>query len=326
MTGPISGIQVEPGDQFEEVVDNQPTGLAGTIGVRVIDNAGATVDPRRTSGITEQVAGSGIYVVVLTGPAAPGQYSIIWDTDPGGVLTPENTTIHSLTVIPSGVAAIASSTICELWFDPDDLTCDGGAAYATVACELLYALSGYRFPGLCQSTVRPCVPWWCGCDEPGCTACQAPWNTARLFQPLVSVEEVVIDGSVLDASTYRVYDHTYLQRIDGQGWPYQNLAVAPGLPGSWEVTFTHGAAPPALGVLAAQAFACYLASIGINGEDCTLPAHVQSLNRQGINQVFDPRVTVGLELQPVSLFLGGYGSWATDVWSPDLPPYPSEVL
>jgi hypothetical protein len=77
-------IAVTPSAEFEAVAQFE-TGLVGTIGVRLRDNEGNDALARTTAGITEDLAGSGIYVVTLTAPADEGQYTIVWDD--GG--TPE---------------------------------------------------------------------------------------------------------------------------------------------------------------------------------------------------------------------------------------------
>lgn len=71
-------MNVQPSTSFEAVA-KFPTGLTGTLGVRIIDNAGATTLSRFTAGITEYPAGSGIYQVTLTSPGTAGQYSLAWD-------------------------------------------------------------------------------------------------------------------------------------------------------------------------------------------------------------------------------------------------------
>ena len=64
-------ITVQPSTSFEAVAQFD-TGLTGTLGVRITDNAGATTLARTTAGITEYPAGSGIYAVTLTSPGAGG--------------------------------------------------------------------------------------------------------------------------------------------------------------------------------------------------------------------------------------------------------------
>jgi hypothetical protein len=324
---PLSGTEAAPGEQFEEVAGNQPSGLAGVIGVRIVDNTGTTVDPRRTAGITEQPAGSGIYVVVLTAPVMTGQYSIIWDTDPLGNLTPANSTIHSLTVVALAVAPTADSILCGLWIDPASLECEGivapldAAEFVQEASEFLYVASGYQYPGICTSTVRPCTPDY-GCLSDGCWSCGPPYNVVKLFEPVVEVQTVTVNGEALTASEYRLYDRRYLQKLVG-GWPWQNLILPPGEVGTWSVTFTHGAAPPLAGVIAAQDLACRISAGGV---DCTLPPHVVSLARQGVNQVFDAAQSGVLSIPSVSSFLQAFGYGEARVWSPDLPPNPAEVI
>ena len=85
-----------PGATFEAGAQGFPTGLIGTIGVRVLDTpAGTTVIARTTAGIAEQPAGSGYYTVSLTAPVTAGTYSVVWDT---GSVTPDTTAMDELIV------------------------------------------------------------------------------------------------------------------------------------------------------------------------------------------------------------------------------------
>ena len=71
---------VAPGVAFEATTYGFPTGLVGTIGVRIMDGQGATVTARTTAGIIEAPAGSGIYTATsLIAPNTAGQYQIVWD-------------------------------------------------------------------------------------------------------------------------------------------------------------------------------------------------------------------------------------------------------
>lgn len=69
-----------PGATFEASIDNAPPGLVGQIGVRVISGEGLDAVARRTTGIVETPAGSGVYVATLTAPAVADSYLIVWDT------------------------------------------------------------------------------------------------------------------------------------------------------------------------------------------------------------------------------------------------------
>lgn len=73
---------VRPGETFNASTTPIESGLVGTIGVRITDGETppTTVVARTTSGISEQVPGSGIYSVTLTAPTSAGQYLIVWDT------------------------------------------------------------------------------------------------------------------------------------------------------------------------------------------------------------------------------------------------------
>lgn len=78
-----------PSVSFETSASGFATGLVGTLGVRVMDGLGATTISRRTTGIVESPAGSGIYTATLTAPSAQGQYVVVWDT---GGASPEYAT------------------------------------------------------------------------------------------------------------------------------------------------------------------------------------------------------------------------------------------
>lgn len=91
-------IYAGPGQSFEATAQGFASGLAGTIGVRILDNVGGTTTPRVTAGIIESPASSGAYAVTLTAPITAGQYSIFWDT---GVVSPTTTASEDLTVTSS---------------------------------------------------------------------------------------------------------------------------------------------------------------------------------------------------------------------------------
>lgn len=56
------------------------TGITGTIGVRVVDNAANTTAYGRNTGIvSEYPAGSGVYQATIPAFANPGAYTIVWD-------------------------------------------------------------------------------------------------------------------------------------------------------------------------------------------------------------------------------------------------------
>ena len=107
-------IYATPGSTIEAVTQFA-TGLAGTAGIRVRDNAGNDAVAHTTSGIVEDIAGSGIYRKTLTAPTASGQYTIVWDNG-SGVYTIEELVVSYSTASPVveahayvGVAAFKES-------------------------------------------------------------------------------------------------------------------------------------------------------------------------------------------------------------------------
>jgi hypothetical protein len=79
-------MNVAPGATYEAVIDWGATGA--TLGLRVIDNNGATTVARLATSITEYPAGSGVYSRTgNTAPAVAGQYTLVWDDDGGTAAT-----------------------------------------------------------------------------------------------------------------------------------------------------------------------------------------------------------------------------------------------
>lgn len=101
-------IYARPSETFEARCEGFPTGLAGAIGVRLLDNTGSTSIARTTTGISESPASSGSYVVTLTAPADAGQYSVFWDT---GTVSPTTTAAEDLTVTATAVVPLASDNL-----------------------------------------------------------------------------------------------------------------------------------------------------------------------------------------------------------------------
>lgn len=209
-----------------------------------------------------------------------------------------------------------------------------------VASDLLYELSGQRFPGECETTVRPMgkagalegpsrravlgsssgdsgysVLWGaCSCSyhEDGRFG-GAGWGPDELTlgaYPINSITTVKVDGATVPSSKYAVYDRRWLNRIDGISWPCsQDLAKADTELNTFSVKFKHGASPPYAGVLAAKRLACEIA-MACAGADCGLPERVTTVARQGITMtVLDPQDFLDhgrTGLYEVDLFLKTY--------------------
>lgn len=223
------------------------------------------------------------------------------------------------------------ATVADVWdcCPTEDVTASGAAVYEDVlvaATELLYALSGGRFNGGCEVTLRPCtqgcscwfpsgwgygvagIGWdgwawgWNGqvCDHCGCGSLEQ----VELVGPIRVVSEVKVDGVILDPAAYRVDEYRWLVRLDGGAWPAcQNLALDDTEVGTWSVTYTYGVDVPMLGRMAAAQLACNLFSACGGGGDCALPPGVTRYTRQG--------VTVERSAFLAFAYDAATGAWAT---------------
>lgn len=201
-------------------------------------------------------------------------------------------------------------------------TCDVSAKSPTAtgyaaqsATEIVWAMSGRQY-GLCEVTLRPCRRscyddgWWgifgqpwttsyygagysyggfgpgywfdlsCGSCAGGCSCSEVP--EVVLPAPVSSIVRVKMDGTPMATGSYRVDDNRLLVRTDGQRWPRcNNMTLDDSQPGTWSVTALFGQDVPVSGQLAVGEMACEILR-AMDGEDCRLPAGVQSLVRQGV--------------------------------------------
>lgn len=220
-------------------------------------------------------------------------------------------------------------TVCEPWVTDDDLIGDEGCAGRldavdpvlvsrglAIAQEVLYRLSGERYPGLCSEVVRPCGQmaagarlrfasyggslgdwrWrrgWgrCGHTADACGSSTLP-RVALGRVPVVSVDAVWIDGDLIDPSSYAVEDGRYLVRIGDEGWPCCQRLDLDYLSDdhTFAVDFTYGRAPDDAAVGALMTYAPEVILALCPGDtDCRLPARVQTITRQGVTAtVIDP--------------------------------------
>lgn len=201
--------------------------------------------------------------------------------------------------------------VCSAWADDADLcsNCDDYDAVVVTdenylaASNLLYQLTGSRWPGSCQDTVRPCqrrsdTSWrpirggamgglaygLCGCG------CQCGAIDLGAY-PVTGIDTVKVDATTLDSTLYQVHDFRWLVRRDNPdgtnpGWPTsQDLTADPDIDDdTFEVTFTYGTAPPAGGAQAAAELACELALAcqPENASQCRLPPGLQTMAREGV--------------------------------------------
>ena len=223
------------------------------------------------------------------------------------------------------MAAPETST-CEPWATIADVPspCDDYAFDTALledalqmASDVLFGFTGRQWPGQCSATIRPCghrTDEWCGCLRSDTCSCSR-LSELQLPGTVVTVDEVKIDGDVLDAARYRVDDYRYLvflpesNTAELQGWPCcQRLDYADTEEDTWSVTYTYGQDPPVGGIRSAASLACQLA-LGWQPEtvdQCRLPQRVTSYARQG--------VTLAV-LDPLTLFADGLtGLSDVDLW------------
>lgn len=209
--------------------------------------------------------------------------------------------------------------------------------FERMAIDFLWNWTGQRY-GTCQVAYRPCRElcppgsrsqvfpalvggqWYniaCGACGDSCGCTYTP--TLRLPDVVLSVDEVLIDGAVLDPSNYRLDANRFLRRLDGNLWPIcQDLREDTTQPGTWEITWTAGRTVPTGGQIAAGVLAVELAKAACNDTTCALPKRIQSITRQGIAIVMDDFK---------DLDHGGTGIWLIDSWISSVmkAPAPSRV-
>ncbi len=234
---------------------------------------------------------------------------------------------------------------CQPWVTAEDVAeCCGVLAgsdntqalndAADNASAILFQLTGSRYTGTCERTVRPV----------GNAICWAPrvhrldtnlLSQVKLAGYVTAIVEVLIDGGVIDPSGYRIDDHRYLTRMadpDGtrRNWPRsQRLDLPAGEPDTFQITYEHGIAAPGPGVAAAATLACELYKAcpapGDHPGECRLPVGAKRIVRQGVTVEIVSALAAMLAkgatgLTTVDSFLGVYGrkGRASAVYSPDM--------
>jgi hypothetical protein len=194
--------------------------------------------------------------------------------------------------------AVAWSTAAEVVDGPcAGLTDDDATALdrkLLIATQLLYLATGRKWPGTRSDYYRP-NRGSCGCSyaRPGCN--RVP--EVRLpGYPVIAITEVLIDGSPVDADTYRLDDKRYLVRLPAtvddrnEGWPCcQRMDLDDTELNTFSIAYTWGAKPDHAGLAAQQALGCelHLASNPETASQCRLPKSIVSaITRQGVSYDF----------------------------------------
>ncbi len=255
----------------------------------------------------------------------------------------------------------SSGGLCGPWLTADDMRPGDCAVCPAVddatpdddtindqiraASEYLNAMAGFAFPGVCNTTVRPCAPsgreggLWAWAPIPyelpqgiwpvfggGCGGCGGAWGgcgccgpTAFALGhiPILEVTQVKLGGEVLTEDVdYRLVDNL-LARLDPDDqtnpayWPScQNLAADDDQPGTMSVTFNWGIEPPASGVMAARDLACMLIGAQCGDEACRPAQRLTQKVAGGTTlQFISPDAEILNQLpNSVRLFLDAFGT------------------
>lgn len=286
-----------------------------TITITNVQNGVVIVGPT-TTGVGHPA--TGIYTYFWNAAVSGGLYTGVWSGAISGAPYSASelitvTTASSLTVGPCEDGWDVDTSCCTDW---DTFSSELQASAKTYARLVLWAATGRRF-GLCSVTVRPCgrycsgndggggingyywngegffVPYlfngawrncWCGFGA-GCMSCQ-PDCQVYLDGPVSSITNVTQDGQVIDPSTYRVDNGTWLVRThdasDNDCWILkQDYNKGITAANTLQVSYMKGIpVPPAL-VAAGGELACEWAK-ACQGQPCRLPQRVTSISRQGV--------------------------------------------
>lgn len=89
---------VQPSATFTTTVSGAPSGLVGTIRVRLTAADGSVAVAASTAGVRELVAGSGCYEATITAPTTPGRFVAQWDT---GSVSPTTLVADDVLIVSS---------------------------------------------------------------------------------------------------------------------------------------------------------------------------------------------------------------------------------
>lgn len=320
--------------------------------------------------------GIGEFVLSLSPPSLPGLYQ--YDVDATGTVVASRT--GSFYVIPNSSSVndvdwavpgpctpwVSSQSVWNCCGQPtttiDGVVCNVDfSSEAMEASQVLFELSGRRFAGACERTVRPCAlnDWcgfqvlsrghivgWGGASWNGRSCGCRPLSRVKLSgYPVREITEVLIDGAVVDPDTYRLDERRYLTRVRDPAdpdtvllWPScQALDLPDTEDGTFSVTYRYGMDPPLIGMDAAAELACELYKACNSGAgECNLPSSVTRIVRAGITIDRDGLSAWGLQngiwrtgLTRVDTFLNAANptriSRRPSVYSPDVPGFARPV-
>lgn len=160
-------------------------------------------------------------------------------------------------------------------------------------------------------------------------------NEVELPAPVGRIDEVQVDGVVIDPADYRVDNSRYLV-WQGEGpapWPRsQDMSVRDGDVGSFSVTYLNAHPVDASGAHAAGLLAVEFGKACSGAGKCALPKGVVSIVRQGVSMEIRPgNFPDGFTgIREVDAYIARWNPNALKmqpkVWSPDLPQHRMTTL
>jgi hypothetical protein len=209
-------VNVAPGATFESVAQFA-TGLA-TVGVRIRDNQGADFLSRTTSGVVEDIAGSGIYRKSnLVAPSTRGQYTIVWDNGAGSPVY----SIEELVV----TSTVATGDTGTLYASRDELKSAMTVTESFEDDEIDLALSSAS-RGMDAATGRR---YWLDADNTSVRYYTTTSGRRAMIDDVVDVVAVAIDrpGTGLFSEAWTIGSQYILEPFNAleDGKPYESIRV-----------------------------------------------------------------------------------------------------
>lgn len=219
-----------------------------------------------------------------------------------------------------------------LWATPDQLGDYSDSEYAVEACAvasfILWALSGRKYYGVSSITetyalapvhldAHQKLTFMSGFPLSGDAYRNAPVSSITLrhapVRRVLSVHDY--NGNPIDSDEYVLVDRNTIS--------FPNFQIGT----EFIVEYEYGSLPPVAGSMAARHLAQQFVMLYSDDEDCSLPANVSSVTRQGVtyslldNQDFIAEMRTGV--YSVDLFLKsvnpGRAIMRAKVFSPDIP-------
>jgi hypothetical protein len=192
---------------------------------------------------------------------------------------------------------------CSPWITSDRLCCEGGnsttdcdgvvtplvyewsdAELIQSASNMLFARTCFRYPGICSREVWPCIDC-CSCSGPCCCGAYYAIELTSDY-PILDVTSVTINGVVENPANYRLDENARIVRTDGEQWPTSNnLGLTNYATGVDEirVVYDTGRTPPMELQMACAELVCELKKACSGDPSCSLPSHVKSVTRRGVD-------------------------------------------